>query len=181
MCLMAGLTVLSFASALVCTFRLNPHVACMRRICWTASSYALNCVRKGSLLRTALRSLVYRVPEVKAIPSARSRSIKSLTSVTNLCRYSRLLFGKHNDGLEKDSLIEGNKEHHISELRVKVASNDQSLGIQTDESYTLEISRPHSYLNVGPTISHFPHSPRLAAPHTTTHPAYCLGPTWPFG
>lgn len=41
------------------------------------------------------------------------------------------------------------QKRQITELTVYVASNDQSLNLQTDESYVLEIEAPTSSLSVG--------------------------------
>lgn len=40
------------------------------------------------------------------------------------------------------------KKKFIEALRVHVSSNDQSLNLETDESYVLDVSSPHSFLSV---------------------------------
>jgi hypothetical protein len=45
-------------------------------------------------------------------------------------------------------------EKGIHRLKVYVATNDQSLNLQTDESYALTVSAPTSTLEVCPCTSH---------------------------
>ena len=71
------------------------------------------------------------------------------------CRYDDLLF-ESNEYAEEDSNaalpddVSRGKRHKnkITELNIYVASNDQSLDLQTDESYVLEIEAPTSSLSV---------------------------------
>ena len=72
------------------------------------------------------------------------------------CRYDDLLFesndygkGDSNAALPDDVSRGGKHKHSITELNIYVASNDQSLNLQTDESYVLEIEAPTSSISVG--------------------------------
>ena len=66
------------------------------------------------------------------------------------CRYGDLIFGTPAyqpvtaRAVERAELA----EERVKSLKVYVASNDQSLNLETDESYTLQISAPHSSLSV---------------------------------
>ena len=86
-------------------------------------------------------------------------------SIYGFCfnRYTALLFGTRNDAFkpiddedteQEISFQEANKKHRVTQLRVKVHSNDQSLGLQTDEEYTLNITKPHSILEVATSYNH---------------------------
>ena len=74
------------------------------------------------------------------------------------CRYDDILFGGELWGLDQsneearriDKNLLGSE---IMDLNVYVSSNDQSLNMQTDESYALEVDAPSSSLSVS-LISH---------------------------
>ena len=65
-------------------------------------------------------------------------------------RYEDLIFGTpaHVPVSEKSIERVGVAEEGIHRLKVYVASNDQSLNLQTDESYALIVSAPTSTLEV---------------------------------
>ena len=57
------------------------------------------------------------------------------------CRYSDLMFGTAGyEQSDSNSLTKRHKQHTIERLDVYVYSFDQSLNLDTDESYTLTVS-----------------------------------------
>lgn len=70
-----------------------------------------------------------------------------------MCRYEETIFGTpaHVPITERSISRVTDAEQGIHRLKVYVASNDQSLNLQTDESYALIISAPTSSLEVGGT------------------------------
>lgn len=52
------------------------------------------------------------------------------------------------DTVYSEKLDLSRKRKHVAKLKVSVESRDQSLGLDTDESYNLKISSPHSTLKV---------------------------------
>ena len=65
-------------------------------------------------------------------------------------RYEDIIFGTpaHVPASERSIERVGVAEQGIHRLKVYVASNDQSLNLQTDESYALIVSAPTSTLEV---------------------------------
>ena len=66
------------------------------------------------------------------------------------CRYEEYIFGTpaHVPLSERSTERVEAAEQGIHRLKVYVASNDQSLNLQTDESYALTVSAPTSTLEV---------------------------------
>ena len=67
-------------------------------------------------------------------------------------RYEEILFGESATALSTVSAASKDSEkqaHFVKSLKVHVATNDQSLNLQTDESYVLEVAVPTSSLSVG--------------------------------
>ena len=116
----------------------------------------------GELLSHNLHNsqLTFPIKAVKPATLHRAELWQSLTSLLLVClrRYEALIFGTPSHvpegalhcGLANASALaaalERRRHDRIKRMRVYVGSYDQSLGLQTDESYTLSIAAPTASL-----------------------------------
>ena len=81
------------------------------------------------------------------------KNLPGKAHASTLChRYEEILFGEAATALSAVGSASSDSEKHahfVESLKVHVATNDQSLNLQTDESYVLEIAEPTSSLSVG--------------------------------